>query len=83
MARKRDPEVRKKIWTYLNGSPGHTSHEVARAGLGLRAPTSSTTAGVFTTLTAMERAGLVTRTCEFRAHVGREVSVWFAVPGKF
>lgn len=67
------------IWAYLVGVPGATAVEVARAGLGLH----GTNGGVLYLLRRMERDGEVTSRQEYRASQGREVAVWFAVPGAF
>jgi hypothetical protein len=80
---KPDPEARVKIWNFLMDNPGRTSVEVARAALGLKAPTTSLLPGTHGTLVRMETAGLVRRESAFRPQQGRTVSVWFAVPGKF
>lgn len=83
MARTRDPEVRRKIWTFLRDYPGHTGLEITRAALKRRGPTAASTPSVYATLVKMENDGLLRRERKFSPGQGREVSFWFAVPGKF
>lgn len=73
------------IWSFLVVSPGRTAFEIGRAALGRTGPTSaSVNSGAIQYLLArMERDGQVTRRREYRAQQGREVSIWYAVPGAF
>ena len=74
------------IWSFLVVNPGRTAYEIGRAVLGRNTgPTSAAmNSGADAYLLArMERDGQVTRRREYRAQQGREVSVWFAVPGAF
>lgn len=77
--------TREVIWAWLVVHPGRTAYEIARGGLGKTGPTPASiqSGSTLKLLQKMERSGQVTRTQEYRAQQGREVSVWYAAPGAF
>lgn len=75
--------TRALIWSYLVVSPGRTSREIARCALGKRGPISSSIPDPRALCQRMERDGELTSRREYRAQQGREVTLWYAVPGAF
>jgi len=76
-------ETRALIWAYLVVSPGRTAHEIARGALGKRGPTSASIPDASGICQRMQRDGQLTSRREYRPQQGREVTVWYAVPGAF